>query len=115
MAKSTSTRSYYGDGLSDFSNVVTATINSIDGAWSDWSAWSECPYCDGSLRVRYRNCTNPTPKFDGLPCEGPVEDRMLCNHTAFCMGKSMMLALGGFLGNYKAIHGLMPPFEATHG
>nr|XP_022290674.1 uncharacterized protein LOC111102286 [Crassostrea virginica] len=48
----------------------------VDGAWSDymaWTAWSTCNKSCGmgiKTRTRTRLCNNPAPRYDGNPCAG---------------------------------------------
>ena len=42
----------------------------IDGIWSQWTDWdSECEKSDNVWgKSRTRTCTDPEPKYNGLPC-----------------------------------------------
>ena len=42
----------------------------IDGIWSQWTDWdSECEKSDNFWgKSRTRTCTDPEPKYNGLPC-----------------------------------------------
>ncbi|KAL3848434.1 hypothetical protein ACJMK2_019291 [Sinanodonta woodiana] len=52
----------------------------IDGRWSFWGPWNSCTkYCGGGNRIRYRECNNPTPQFDGKYCEGKNFEDVECN------------------------------------
>ncbi|XP_055376724.1 hemicentin-1-like [Condylostylus longicornis] len=48
----------------------------IDGGWSDWSPWEDCPTecwneADGIItRKRFRFCINPAPRYGGRACFG---------------------------------------------
>ena len=67
-----------------FSNLSSPTV---DGGWSDWSAWCECSVsCGGGSRSRNRICNNPAPECGGDPCEGDSEETGPCN-TEPCMGR----------------------------
>jgi hypothetical protein len=33
----------------------------------------------GGIRIKHRTCTNPHPKFGGLPCVGSDSDTSVCN------------------------------------
>ena len=49
------------------------TCPPVDGIWSQWTAWnSECQKSDEDSNVwrksRTRTCTDPEPKYNGLPC-----------------------------------------------
>ncbi|ELU15433.1 hypothetical protein CAPTEDRAFT_224576 [Capitella teleta] len=51
----------------------------VDGNWSAWSAWSECSAsCNHGNRTHFRSCDNPTPAYNGLPCEGEAEAQEEC-------------------------------------
>ncbi|XP_026757308.2 uncharacterized protein LOC113516991, partial [Galleria mellonella] len=55
----------------------------VDGGWTPWSPWSPCHgACDdiGHHR-RIRQCINPSPSLDGLPCSGSDEQIKRCYLT----------------------------------
>ncbi|PIK51722.1 putative SCO-spondin-like [Apostichopus japonicus] len=55
----------------------------VHGGWSSWTDWSECGVtCGGAIVNRTRTCNNPVPKHDGLPCEGTLEDWMICANNS---------------------------------
>ena len=55
-------------------------ILKVDGMWADWSEWSSCNVtCEGGIRIKHRTCTNPHPKFGGLPCVGSDSVTSVCN------------------------------------
>ena len=44
---------------------------SVDGGWSNWTAWGECNKpCGQGLRFRHRACTKPRPSENGRKCQG---------------------------------------------
>nr|XP_043901345.1 SCO-spondin [Solea senegalensis] len=52
----------------------------VDGAWSQWGAWSECSLpCGGGVKFRGRQCDNPSPQSGGRGCLGAAEQRRDCN------------------------------------
>ncbi|XP_071953956.1 SCO-spondin-like isoform X2 [Antedon mediterranea] len=52
----------------------------IDGGWSGWSEWADCPVtCDGFELTRTRTCDNPVPQYDGNKCPGEPTDEFMCN------------------------------------
>lgn len=43
----------------------------IDGAFSEWEAWSTCSHsCGGGKKSRLRLCNHPAPAFGGRNCSG---------------------------------------------
>ncbi|XP_013389055.1 A disintegrin and metalloproteinase with thrombospondin motifs 18 isoform X1 [Lingula anatina] len=53
---------------------------SVDGQWSDWSAWTLCSRtCGRGVQLRKRDCNNPKPKFGGEQCPGNDTMYQLCN------------------------------------
>ena len=65
----------------------TLTI-SVDGGWTDYSAWSDCTKtCGTGTQTRTRTCTNPTPKGGGAVCTGDAEETQNCN-THPCPSKN---------------------------
>ncbi|XP_057304151.1 uncharacterized protein LOC130641387 isoform X2 [Hydractinia symbiolongicarpus] len=67
----------------DNCNVVTTPTpppGSIDGGWSEWSAWGLCSEtCGNGTRVKTRECNNPEPQNGGLDC---FEQENFGNDTA---------------------------------
>ncbi|XP_035380686.1 semaphorin-5B isoform X3 [Electrophorus electricus] len=58
----------------------------VKGAWSCWSAWSECSTsCGGGHYQRSRTCSNPAPAHSGDICTGLHTEEALCN-THECEG-----------------------------
>ncbi|XP_078348187.1 uncharacterized protein LOC144633234 isoform X3 [Oculina patagonica] len=54
----------------------------VDGAWSEWSSWTQCSKtCGGGIKVRERSCTNPPPKGNGQSCVGEVEETGACSEN----------------------------------
>jgi len=52
----------------------------VDGGWSNWSAWSECSvFCGTGVRTSKRSCTNPSPANFGAPCRGDTTKPMPCS------------------------------------
>ena len=55
---------------SSFFHTELINLDPVNGECSEWTAWTQCSTHGGSLRFRTRTCTNPTPAFDGLDCNG---------------------------------------------
>lgn len=52
---------------------------SADGAWSEYSEWSECSMsCGPGIVTRERTCTNPEPIGSGMECEGESTETKSC-------------------------------------
>ncbi|KAF7648727.1 hypothetical protein LDENG_00152740 [Lucifuga dentata] len=60
----------------------------VDGAWSQWGAWTECSLpCGGGVTFRRRQCDNPPPQSGGRGCLGAAEQQRDCN-THLCSDSS---------------------------
>uniref|UniRef100_A0A672NA43 Complement factor properdin n=1 Tax=Sinocyclocheilus grahami TaxID=75366 RepID=A0A672NA43_SINGR len=60
--------------------------NRVDGGWTPWSVWSDCPVtCGKGKQIRTRACINPPPRNNGTDCTGPERDTQNC-HAAPCLG-----------------------------
>ncbi|XP_057684109.1 complement component C8 beta chain [Corythoichthys intestinalis] len=65
-------------GYSGYGCEVThrqQTDITIDGSWSCWGSWSAC---SGRTMTRSRQCNNPTPSKEGLPCRGLHQESTEC-------------------------------------
>lgn len=53
----------------------------IDGGFTNWGDFGECSTTCGNdgVKKRKRSCTNPSPQYDGAPCEGADEGSESCN------------------------------------
>lgn len=54
----------------------------IHGGYTQWTEFSSCSKtCEGGIRVRTRNCSNPTPMHGGRSCSeiGPNLEMFSCN------------------------------------
>ena len=61
---------------------------SVDGGWTDYSAWSDCTKtCGTGTQTRTRTCTNPAPQHGGADCTGDAEETQNCN-THPCPSKN---------------------------
>ncbi|XP_052278810.1 A disintegrin and metalloproteinase with thrombospondin motifs adt-1-like, partial [Dreissena polymorpha] len=50
-------------------NHTSNTNCPVNGAWTDWQAWSTCSVsCGNGTHYRNRNCTNPPPANGGRDC-----------------------------------------------
>ncbi|XP_065675920.1 thrombospondin-2-like isoform X2 [Hydra vulgaris] len=55
-------------------------ICQVNGRWTEWSSWSLCSQpCQGGVKTRFRSCTNPVPKYGGLPCNGSNTNETTCS------------------------------------
>ena len=51
----------------------------VDGRYSQWSAWSQCSVtCGNGTQLRSRSCTNPPPADNGAPCKEHSEESRIC-------------------------------------
>ena len=51
----------------------------VNGGWSDWTNWSECPVsCGGAVKERSRACNSPTPQYGGENCDGDLTETAEC-------------------------------------
>ncbi|WAR23858.1 TSP2-like protein [Mya arenaria] len=59
---------------------VLCNINlSVDGSWSEWSAWAACDVtCGTGTSSRLRQCNNPAPVHGGHDCVGQTSEIKLC-------------------------------------
>ncbi|XP_068091514.1 SCO-spondin-like isoform X2 [Hyperolius riggenbachi] len=58
----------------------------VDGKWTPWSPWSDCPAtCGSSAQIRTRACINPPPRNNGSDCQGPDTERRNCTNR-HCQG-----------------------------
>ncbi|KAI0220953.1 Thrombospondin-1, partial [Lamellibrachia satsuma] len=52
---------------------------SVNGGWSDWSAWGACSVtCGGGYKTRTRSCSNPSPSGGGRQCVGDGTEIQSC-------------------------------------
>ncbi|UJR31957.1 hypothetical protein I4U23_019430 [Adineta vaga] len=63
----------------DTRTCITNITCPIDGGWSNWTQSACSSTCGIGYRLRYRNCSNPSPQFGGIVCIGSAVDSMLCN------------------------------------
>ncbi|XP_065675334.1 fibrillin-2-like [Hydra vulgaris] len=60
--------------------IESDAICKVDGGWTEWSSWSLCNQpCQGGVKTRYRNCSNPIPKYGGLKCNGNDTNQYTCD------------------------------------
>lgn len=60
--------------------LLQLILHLVDGNWSDWDDWSNCPVtCGGGVQERSRTCTNPPPAFGGESCPGENGESRECN------------------------------------
>ncbi|XP_048581714.1 uncharacterized protein LOC5511228 isoform X2 [Nematostella vectensis] len=54
----------------------------VNGNFTSWSSWTECSRsCGKGIMSRYRDCSNPTPRFGGKNCShiGSAREVVHCN------------------------------------
>ncbi|XP_070177905.1 SCO-spondin-like isoform X4 [Littorina saxatilis] len=57
----------------------------INGGWSSWSGWSQCPVtCGGGTQQKTRTCTNPAPACQGSNCPGASSQTLTCATSQCC-------------------------------
>ncbi|XP_060074796.1 SCO-spondin-like [Ylistrum balloti] len=63
------------------------------GHWTPWTPWSACSTTRGRTgeRTRYRFCSNPSPKYDGKPCEGPDNQKEACSQDHQASGPNLQM------------------------
>lgn len=55
-------------------------FKSVDGQWSEWVDWSACSKsCGNGTQFRTRQCNEPTPIGNGIPCSGHGRELRSCN------------------------------------
>lgn len=55
----------------------------VNGGWSEWSRWNQCPYAGPDKSIDYcqcrsRSCDRPAPAFNGRACAGPSMQIINC-------------------------------------
>ncbi|XP_063437477.1 adhesion G protein-coupled receptor B1-like [Mytilus trossulus] len=70
----------------------------VNGGWTEWSVWSDCPEtCGDEYLTRTRSCTNPSPENNGTDCQGSNTETLLCSTAQcpeICGGKVFIPDLG---------------------
>uniref|UniRef100_A0A8C9VHG3 Subcommissural organ spondin n=1 Tax=Scleropages formosus TaxID=113540 RepID=A0A8C9VHG3_SCLFO len=65
-------------------------VLTVDGGWTPWSVWSDCPVtCGHGTQIRTRACVNPPPRNNGTECPGPEREAQNC-HTPPCLGNEAL-------------------------
>ncbi|CAD5123995.1 DgyrCDS12301 [Dimorphilus gyrociliatus] len=73
-------------------NKLYECTQPVDGAWSEWMAWSKCTKtCGSGTRNRHRKCDLPAPENGGKDCEGSSEETESCMTDA-CPDKRLKYA-----------------------
>jgi chondroitin sulfate proteoglycan 4 len=64
---------------------IMVTNCTVNGGWTEWSAWSACSQtCGIAIKTRRRTCGNPKPAFGGRVCVGPDRAEIYCPHLPPC-------------------------------
>ena len=59
----------------------------VDGGWSSWSPWSDCPSrCGPGERRRQRVCNNPAASGLGRQCRGETQQSQECHQLCAVAG-----------------------------
>lgn len=67
-------------GMSEYAEGCNYGLCPVHGGWGNWLPWNFCDKpCGGGNRTRYRVCDNPTPKLDGIYCQGSEKEHQKCN------------------------------------
>ena len=60
-----------------------------NGKWGEWTDYGDCSKSyDSGVKVRTRQCDNPTPSHDGLDCAGIDREKTVCNANS-CPGNNI--------------------------
>lgn len=74
------------DQSSTTCSTTPCGLQPVDGAWSNWGAWSSCTVsCGGGDKRNTRQCNNPAPSNGGQQCSGDNKSTGTCNRTP-CTG-----------------------------
>lgn len=64
---------------------ITVSNCTVNGGWTDWSAYSACSQtCGVAVKTRRRTCGNPKPAHGGRVCVGPDRSELYCSHLPPC-------------------------------
>ncbi|XP_066928478.1 A disintegrin and metalloproteinase with thrombospondin motifs gon-1-like [Clytia hemisphaerica] len=59
----------------------------VDGGFTSWTNWTVCSTtCGSGLRMRVRECSNPSPLYGGKKCVGVTNETIKCNNKEQCSG-----------------------------
>lgn len=68
---------------------------SVDGQFSEWSAWFACPRMSSEqgegCQCRQRSCNNPRPRNGGALCAGPTTQVSNCTRKILIFRKLMIV------------------------
>lgn len=57
----------------------------VHGSWTPWTGWTACSVeCGSGISRRTRQCSNPPPMYNGLPCKGLDIDEIICDTGISC-------------------------------
>ena len=80
-------RTHHNEDIDHFS----FSFDLVNGGWSKWSEWSVCTHpC--MVKLRTRECNNPTPESGGLNCTGSKVEQYPCGSAVECQCKTIFLS-----------------------
>jgi semaphorin 5 len=76
---------------------IMVTNCTVHGAWTEWSAWSQCSQsCGMAVKTRRRTCGNPKPAHGGRVCVGIDRDEIYCSNLPPCPSPKQPAIDGGW-------------------
>ncbi|WAR06181.1 CADN-like protein, partial [Mya arenaria] len=94
-------------GLGAGSQTESCTVDTmcpIAGGYTSWAQWSTCAVtCGEGTVTRTRDCTNPSPQYNGANCDviGSSSDTTTCSANASCIAWSDCPVTCGGGTNYR--------------
>ena len=56
----------------------------VNGGWTEWTVYPCTSTCGRGVVVKNRTCTNPIPRYNGLPCKGNDSHVTNCSNLPKC-------------------------------